>query len=128
MTLSSNKRTELSDFPRGRPLIVNGVRVLRICINTDGVRPKQSYRADLWPVYLSLADLTTKSRGSVINSILSALICGIKNPTDEVWTVAISPLKNEIDDIKARPIEIHGTKFAVQIDHGIFDNEVSQYH
>jgi hypothetical protein len=123
--VTTTERNELSDFPGNIQLVNDERRILRLLINTDGVSPKQSYRGDLWPVYLALGDLKSSSRGSIVNSIIYAIISGIGKPPDPVWKVALKPLKLELEELNLKPVEVNGVKFSFQIDHGIFDNDVS---
>uniref|UniRef100_A0AC34GKK9 Uncharacterized protein n=1 Tax=Panagrolaimus sp. ES5 TaxID=591445 RepID=A0AC34GKK9_9BILA len=86
--------------------------------------PKQSYRGDIWPGYLSIADLNTEARGAVSHGIIAFLICGVGTPTEAMWKLAFDPLKLEAYELKTKGFMLKHTKFYVEIEHGIFDNAV----
>uniref|UniRef100_A0A914PEH8 Uncharacterized protein n=1 Tax=Panagrolaimus davidi TaxID=227884 RepID=A0A914PEH8_9BILA len=92
-------------------------------INTDGIVPKQSFRGDIWPVYLAIADLETKSRGAVSNCLISSIICGFSKPTPAMWKIALEPLRLEKIQLEQNCITIKDQKFTFSIQHGIFDFE-----
>ncbi|CAJ0589871.1 unnamed protein product [Cylicocyclus nassatus] len=59
----------------------------RLTIATDGFIPARLSRQELWPLYKTVDDLSSKLGSSYLNEILAGVLWTSKTPQEELWEV-----------------------------------------